>query len=105
MTRDQAREYADFQRALQDVVKTASGKRVLFWFLEQASIYADPYAGEDAATNYRIGRQSVGRRLIAELDALDPRTYPRLMLDLADLKAMEQAAREAAQPGDDDYAD
>jgi hypothetical protein len=91
--------------AFREVFSTASGKRVLFWLLEQCAIYGEAYAGELVnATHYTLGRQGVGRRLIAELDRIDPTLYPRLLLAIADLKANDRAAaasRAADEEGQD----
>ena len=61
--------------------------------------------GDNDATNYMLGLQSAGRKLIAKLDALDPTNYPTLLLAVARDKAMKRAALErAAQTEDDDDA-
>lgn len=101
-----AAERADLDEAFREVFKTASGKRVLFWMLEQCAIYRDPDCGElTHATSAIVGEQRVGRKLIAKLDELDPRNYPALLLAVADDKAMKRAALErAAQQEDDDDA-
>lgn len=102
---EQAAERADLDQAFREVFTSASGKRVLFWMLEQCAIYEDAYTGDDNATNYRLGQQASGRKLIAKLDELDPRNYAALLLAVADDKAMKRAALErAAQQEDDDDA-
>jgi hypothetical protein len=101
----QQSEREELARAFREVFALASGKRVLFWLLEQCAIYQDAYTGDNDATNYTLGRQSVGRKTIAMLDDLDPRFYPMLLLASADLKAMDRAAAEKRadkQEGDDD---
>ncbi|MBB3308614.1 hypothetical protein FHT78_000343 [Rhizobium sp. BK196] len=95
--------------AFREVFATASGKRVLFWMLEQCAIYQEAYAGELVnATHYTLGKQGAGRRLIAELDRIDPTLYPRLLLAIADLKASDKAAaasRAASEEGEDHDVD
>lgn len=98
------REFDLTRDAFRAVLSTADGKRVLFWVLEQAGVYRDAFAGDDAATNYVLGQQAVGRKLIGMMDELDPRTYPKLLLDIADLKAMELAAAKSDEPEDDEDA-
>lgn len=94
------REQEDIDRALNEVFRSAAGKRVLFWILSECSIYHSPYAGENAAaTNFELGKQDVGRRIIARLDKIDPRFYPQLLLDIADLKAMDRVIAETARRG------
>lgn len=86
--------------AVEVLLKRDEGRRVLFWVLEQAGIYRDAFSGDDAATNYVLGSQAVGRRLIGLMDQIDARLYPRLLLDVADMREMERAA--VAQDGEDD---
>ena len=104
MTAAQERERQAVNDAFKAVIATPSGQRVLFWMLEQCAIYEDAYAGENNATNYTLGRQSSGRRLMQKLDEIDPRTYPALLLAVADLKVMDMAAasRAAKQENDGD---
>ena len=97
------REEKDLNDAVRAVISTEQGKRVLFWILEQAAIYRDAYAGENAATNYVLGSQAVGRRLIGRLDQIDARIYPRLLLDMADLREMDRATER--NTGNDDDVD
>ena len=101
----EAAERADLDDAFREVFKMAAGKRVLFWMLEQCAIYQDAFTGDDNATNYTLGQQASGRKLIAKLDELDHRNYPTLLLAVAQDKAMKRAALErAAQQEDDDDA-
>ena len=102
----EAAERADLDQAFREVFKTAAGKRVLFWMLEQCAIYRDPDCGEFThGTSGIVGEQRVGRKLIAKLDELDARNYPTLLLAVAEDKAMKRAALErAAQQEDDDDA-
>jgi hypothetical protein len=78
--------------AFREVFSTASGKRVLFWMLEQCAVYEDAYSGDMTnATHYRLGQQGAGRRLIRQLDSIDPTLYPRLLLAVADLREQDKA--------------
>ena len=88
-------ERAELERSFRAILSTSEGKRVLNWMLEQAAIYVDAYSGENAATNYVLGQQSVGRRLIGMLDELDPRAYPQLLLSIADLREIDREAAKA----------
>ncbi len=103
MTTAEQAERQEIDRAFRTVFTTAEGKRVLFWMLEQCAIYQDAFTGENNVTNYTLGLQAGGRKLIAKLDELDPRNYPTLLLDVADQKATTRAAIEqAAKTKDDD---
>jgi hypothetical protein len=87
----------EITKAFRDVFATASGKRVLFWMLEQCSIYEDAYAGEMTnATHYRLGLQAGGRRLLALLDSIDAHMYPGLLTAIADFKETDRAAADAS---------
>lgn len=88
-------ERAELAKAFRDVLATASGKRVIYWILEQCAIYQDAYSGENNATNYVLGQQSSGRKLMAKLDEIDPRLYPGLLMDIAAIKEMDRAAAKA----------
>ena len=98
------RERDELRAAFAAVLSVAQGKRVLFWVLEQAAIYRDAYSGNDGATNYILGQQAVGRKLIGMMDDLDPRTYPKLLMDIADIKAMDRAGAAMDQQEDDEDA-
>jgi hypothetical protein len=93
-------------KAFRDVLATASGKRVLFWVLERAAIYEDPDQGEFThATSTIIGRQKVGRLVMAKLDEIDPMLYPALLIAMNDIRETDKAAAEALaekmEPEDD----
>lgn len=100
----QDREREELEAAFRSALASDDGKRVLFWLLEQAGVYRDPFSGDDATTNYVLGQQSIGRRLIGQLEAIDPRAYPRLLLEVADMKAMALAADEQKDADDDHMA-
>ena len=96
-----AREELD--RAFAEVIALSSGKRVLFWVLEQCAVYQDAFAGEQqAATNYSLGRQAVGRLVIGKLDELDEKNYPQLLLAIAELRETDKAHAEALAHKEDD---
>lgn len=97
---------SELSAAFRAVLATPAGKRVLFWMLEQCAIYEDAFAGEaHSATDYTLGRQSAGRRLIGKLDELDPRIYPQLLIEVAEIRDMDRAAARAlaekAEPDDE----
>lgn len=88
-------ERDELAKAFRDVLAGASGKRVLFWILETCAIYRDAFEGDNNVTNYTLGQQASGRKLIAMLDTIDPRFYPQLLMDMAEIRAMDRAAAEA----------
>lgn len=95
-------KHDDTLQAFKAVLATGPGKRVLFWMFEQAGIYRDPFGGGGDATNYTLGQQSIGRKLMVMLDQIDPRAYPQLLIDVADEEAMARAARTAGNKEDTD---
>lgn len=92
-------ERDEINRAFRDVVATEAGKRVVFWMLEQCAIYQDAFSGDPHVTNYQLGRQASGRLLISKLDELDPRVYPRLLIDMAEIREVDRALADAMAQG------
>ncbi|MHB0785585.1 hypothetical protein [Bradyrhizobium sp. 5.13L] len=86
---------SELAKAFRDTMATVAGKRVLYWILEECAIYRDAYCGENNATNYTLGQQAAGRKIIAKLDDVDPRLYPALLTDMAAIREMDRAAAKA----------
>lgn len=96
-------EQQEIERAFREVIATPHGKRLLYWMLEQCAIYRDAYTGEPASTNYMLGQQSSGRKLIAKLDEINPKFYPQLLIDISEIRLRDRAQAEAIDnPEDDD---
>lgn len=95
----QARD--DLNAAVSAVAATPEGRRVLFWLLECAALYADPFGGTDAATNYLLGRQSIARMMLTKFDEINPRLYPSMLMAVADVRELERAAAEKREENDD----
>lgn len=97
---------AELERAFRSVIATVAGKRVLFWLLEQCAIYRDADCGENThATAGMLGEQRVGRNLINQMDLIDPRFYPQLLMDIAEIKEADRALANslAAKQENDDH--
>lgn len=94
-------EAEKIEGGFREMFATEAGKRVIYWMLEQCSIYRDAYTGDAASTNYTLGQQSAGRRLIAKLDEIDPRFYPQLLIDIAECRDRDRAAAEAIDKPED----
>jgi hypothetical protein len=93
LSEEQKIQREELDRSFRAVLATPSGKRVMFWMLEQCAIYRDADCGENThLTSTTLGEQRVGRKLIAKLDEIDPRAYPSLLLDMAEITAMDRAA-------------
>jgi hypothetical protein len=87
----------DFRNALIEVLKTSDGKKVIFGLLEKAGIYRESYSDQAGLMAYLAGQQSVGRWMIMKLSEIDPRTYPRLMFEIEDIRAMEREAKKKGE--------
>lgn len=83
------------EAAFRDVFATHAGKRVLYWMLEQCGMYEAAFTGEAASTNFILGKQEVGRRVVGKLDEINPQFYPQLLLTIAEIRDRERAAAEA----------
>ncbi|MBS1165340.1 MAG: hypothetical protein H6R00_1365 [Proteobacteria bacterium] len=102
-----AQEEADLRDAFRLMMETAEGKRVVFWLLGRAGLYANAFdAGSEAAERYRLGRQSLGLEILQKLDLVDARLYPRLLLERGEARELERSAHKAgaSEDGDDQYA-
>lgn len=99
---DDVRQAEELAKAYREVLNSAAGKLVIFDILSTCAIYTDPFAGElHAVTAHSLGQQAVGRSIIGKLDAIDPRIYPQLLFDVADLKAMNKAVQAASAKTED----
>jgi len=86
---------AELAKAFRGVLSNEAGKRVLYWILEECAIYRDAYCGENNATNYTLGQQASGRKIIAKLDEIDPQLYPALLMDIAWIREVDRSAAKA----------
>ena len=63
-----------------DVMSTPAGKAVFWDILSQCDIYNNVFGGGNDNTNYILGRRSIGKGLLEQLEQADPNFYPRLIL-------------------------
>ena len=106
MTPEQAVSHDELNRAFRVMARMPEGKRVLYWILEQCEIYADPFCGENTnSSQYKIGAQSSGRRIIKKMDSVDPRMYPQLLMDIAEIRVIDKQAAEARKVKEESEAD
>jgi len=84
------------------ILNTDEGRRVLFDIFERCGVYQSGFTGNNDATNYKAGRRDIGLELLGQIDAVDPRHYPSLLLRIAELKAMDRAAASTKENDDED---
>jgi len=72
--------------AIAAVLATDDGRRVVFWLLSICGLYEDGFTGDDALTNYRLGRQAVGKQILAQMNAIDGELYPRFLMECARMR-------------------
>lgn len=68
-----------FKADMEFVMSSPSGRRVLWWLLEQAALGQDPMTG-NSMTFYRLGEQSIGKKLHVAMWKASKLLY-RLMQD------------------------
>lgn len=95
-------ERGELVRSYQAVFSSVEGKRVLFDIFEMCGVYSAAFTGDNNATNFRLGMQEVGKRLISKLDGIDARMYPQLLLTIAEMNEMTKAAN-AVNKGQEDH--
>ena len=75
------------------VLSTPHGRRVVFDILSTCGVGRQPMTG-NSHTFFHLGEMNIGLKIITELDRIDPRVYPKLLLEQA-----EEVARTG--PGQD----
>lgn len=96
LSAEQESDLAETDRAIREVFATQAGKRFMFWMLSECRVYGDGFMGDDAATNYTLGLQAAGKKLISKLESLDARYYPTLLMAMAEIREMDRAIARAA---------
>ncbi|WP_026793190.1 hypothetical protein [Pleomorphomonas oryzae] len=82
---------------------------VLFWLLGRTGLYVNSFSSDEAAERYQLGRHSVALELLSKIDSIDSTAYPRMLLDRAQQRELNRAAKEARSRKsegreEDDYA-
>ena len=62
------------------LLRLPQGRRVLMWVLQQCGVYHSIFTGDDAATNFNLGRRDIGLRVLSMIESVDREAYPRLLL-------------------------
>jgi hypothetical protein len=75
---------------LEAVLRLPQGRRVMLRLLERCGVYRSAFAGEADVTSLRLGEQNVGLWLIAQMEAVGPTEYPRLLMEAAQAKDKDE---------------
>jgi len=90
---NQDRDVEALHEAIAAVLATDDGRRLIFWLLGICGLYEDGFSGDDALTNYRLGRQAVAKQIVAQMNAIDGELYPRFLMECANLQETKQTER------------
>lgn len=89
-SKDQGLQRDQIASDLEAVLRLPHGRRTLLWLLGLCGVSRTAYQGDEAATNFRLGEQNIGLRLIVKLEEIGPTEYPRLLLEAAQRKDLEK---------------
>lgn len=81
----------ELNKSIESLLSREDGRRVLFWLLEASGVYREAFTGKKSSRDYILGRQSVGRMVMAKIDQIDPRAYPKFLMEIADLQEIDDA--------------
>ena len=69
----------DLERdAFKTVLSTRAGRRFLWQLLGDCGLTKNPFTGDNNATNFNCGRQSVATDLLVKIDAYDPSAFTQM---------------------------
>jgi len=100
------------KNALEYLLKSYEGKKLLWWMLEQCGIARTPFASNALQMSFNCGAQNIGLMLQAEINQFFPEAYVQMIQELSNERAdrdrrLADAARDDARAdgrddGDDD---
>jgi len=94
MDKDRALAQRALCEAISAVLTTDQGRQCFFWLLELCGVYEDGFELEAGLMSYRLGRQSVGKQIIAQMNAIDEELYPRFLLEAARMRTKNENNRQ-----------
>ena len=68
---------------LNAVIDTPQGRRTIQWILSMCGMYRSCFNADLAITSFSLGERNIGLRIVSEMNEIDPRIYPRMLLDTA----------------------
>lgn len=75
------KEYRAMCANLRDLMKTRSGKDIIWHVLSMCDLNMNAFMDDSLKTTHILGKQFVGLQIIQFLEDADPTIYPRLLLD------------------------
>lgn len=78
-TRDTKRAGDRRQETLRLILSHENGRDWLYSLLELCGVYQTPFSSDIAIMSHNIGRQDVGRKLLADIVAADSRMYMKML--------------------------
>jgi len=75
------RELERLHEAIAHVLGNDEGRRFMFWLLGICGLYEDGFVGDNDLTNYRLGRQSIAKQIIAQMNMINGQLYPRFLME------------------------
>lgn len=60
------------------------GRRFLWWLLEIAPVFRQPFTGNALTTSFQCGEQNVGQRILERITSVSPEGYVTMMKEKAD---------------------
>lgn len=70
-------EADDFKWLMTD----ARGRRIVWRLLALTGVFRCPYAGEDSATNFQSGQQSIGQTILADVMEHTPEKFDTMITE------------------------
>lgn len=64
---------------LRAVLETDSGRRFIWRYLGHAQVFQECFTGQDADTNFALGRRNIGLRLLADIDDAKPEALLQML--------------------------
>jgi len=103
---EKAQEVSQAQRDLYDAVEaiynTPEGKKFIMWLIALSGIDRSRWSNDAEVSAFNAGEQNIGHKIVAVLDAVDPRFYPSLLLGFANNETMAASSKSDTYITDED---
>ena len=89
---------SDYLTDLENVLRTESGRRVLWSILSQANVFSLSYTGEVNSTMFNEGKRNVGNELMAHIQQVDVGLFLLMQKEnIERMKLLNEKEKENAQ--------